>query len=155
MLDILVQERRGQAAEQFLRRVLQSCEYEPRVVITDKLASHAPGVSRVLPRTEHRRHKRLSNRAEKSYLPTNERESGCSSVSSHPSTRSASSVRSAPCATTSAHADTAPPPPPIDRSAPSATRRLAGRHSERSAAIRPSNVTGLAHFDAPVATLIP
>ncbi len=41
VLDILVQERRDQAsAERFLRCVLQSCEHEPRVVITDKLASY-------------------------------------------------------------------------------------------------------------------
>ena len=41
VLDILVQERRDQAAaERFLRRVLGSWEYEPRVVITDKLGSY-------------------------------------------------------------------------------------------------------------------
>ena len=75
MLDILVQERRDQAAaERFLRCVLQSCEYEPRVVITDKLASYAPAIRRVLPNSEHRRHKRLNNRAENSHLPTRKRE---------------------------------------------------------------------------------
>lgn len=46
----------------FLQQVLTSCNYEPRVVITDKLASYVPAVKRVLPRTEHRRHKRLNNR---------------------------------------------------------------------------------------------
>src|ERR687884_1786177 len=36
--DILVQERRDQAAaERFLRHVLHTCESEPRVVVTDKL----------------------------------------------------------------------------------------------------------------------
>ena len=75
ILDILVQERRDQAsAERFLRCVLHSCGYEPRVVITDKLASYAPAIRRVLPRTEHRRHKRLNNRAENSHLPTRKRE---------------------------------------------------------------------------------
>ena len=75
VLDILVQERRDQAsAERFLQCVLHSCEYEPRVVITDKLASYAPAIRRVLPRTEHRRHKRLNNRAENSHLPTRKRE---------------------------------------------------------------------------------
>jgi putative transposase len=50
VLDIMVQERRDQAAaERFLRCVLQSCEYEPRVVITDKLASYVPAIRRVLP----------------------------------------------------------------------------------------------------------
>jgi putative transposase len=43
VLDILVQERRDQvAAERFLRQVLANCEYEPRVVITDKLMSYVP-----------------------------------------------------------------------------------------------------------------
>jgi putative transposase len=75
VLDILVQERRDQAAaERFLRRVLATCEYEPRVVITDKLASYMPAIRRVLPHTEHRRHKRLNNRAENSHLPTRKRE---------------------------------------------------------------------------------
>jgi putative transposase len=75
VLDILVQARRDQAsAERFLRYVLQNCEYEPRVVITDKLASYAPAIRRVLPHTEHRRHKRLNNRAENSHLPTRKRE---------------------------------------------------------------------------------
>jgi putative transposase len=69
--DILVQERRDQiAAERFLRQVLASCEYEPSVVITDKLMSYVPAVRRVLPNSEHRRHKRLHNRAENSHLPT-------------------------------------------------------------------------------------
>src|SRR5918911_3480966 len=75
VLDILVQGRRDQtAAERFLRQVLHSCEYEPRVVITDKLASYVPAVKRVLPRSEHRRHKRLNNRAKNSHLPTRKRE---------------------------------------------------------------------------------
>ena len=47
---------------------------EPRVVITDKLASYPPAIRRVLPTTEHRRHKRLNNRAENSHLPTRKRE---------------------------------------------------------------------------------
>ena len=38
MLDILVQARRNQeAAETFLRHVVDGCGYQPRVVITDKL----------------------------------------------------------------------------------------------------------------------
>ena len=47
---------------------------EPRVVITDKLASYPPVIRRLLPTTEHRRHKRLNNRAENSHLPTRKRE---------------------------------------------------------------------------------
>src|SRR6476620_7872165 len=50
VLDILVQERRNQeAAEVFLRRVVEGQGYQPRVVITDKLASYPPAVRRVLP----------------------------------------------------------------------------------------------------------
>ncbi len=76
VLDILVQERRDQtAAERFLLLVLHGeLGAEPRVVITDKLASYPPAIRRVLPRTEHRRHKRLNNRAENSHLPTRKRE---------------------------------------------------------------------------------
>ncbi len=75
MLDILVQQRRNQeAAETFLRRLVAGQGYQPRVVITDKLASSPPAVRRVLPRTEHRRHKGLNNRAENSHRPTRRRE---------------------------------------------------------------------------------
>jgi putative transposase len=76
ILDILVQERRDQAAaERFLRRVLGGEDgTEPRVVITDKLASYPPAIRRVLPNAEHRRHKGLNNRAENSHLPTRKRE---------------------------------------------------------------------------------
>jgi putative transposase len=76
VLEILVQERRDQAAaERFLRRVLDGeGGTEPRVVITDKLTSYPPAIKRVLPTAEHRRHKRLNNRAENSHLPTRKRE---------------------------------------------------------------------------------
>jgi putative transposase len=75
VLDILVQERRNQeAAEAFLRRVVDGCRYRPRVVITDKLASYPPALRRGLPGVEHRRHKGLNNRAEHSHRPTRRRE---------------------------------------------------------------------------------
>ena len=75
VLDILVPARRNRkAAERFLRRVLDSCGSRPRVVITDKLASYPPALRRVLPGVEHRRHKRLNNRAENSHRPTRRRE---------------------------------------------------------------------------------
>src|SRR6266852_4613781 len=75
VLDILIQQRRDQyAAETFLRRVLAAAGSEPRVVITDKLASYPPAIRRVLPTTEHRRHKGLNNRAENSHQPTRQRE---------------------------------------------------------------------------------
>jgi putative transposase len=75
VLDILVQQRRDQhAAETFLRRVVVAAGSEPRVVITDKLTSYPPALRRVLPTTEHRRHKGLNNRAENSHQPTRQRE---------------------------------------------------------------------------------
>ncbi len=75
VLDILVQQRRNlEAAETFLRRLLDGQGYEPRVVITDKLASYPPAMRRVLPGVEHRRHKGLNNRAENSHRPTRRRE---------------------------------------------------------------------------------
>jgi putative transposase len=75
VLDILVQQRRDQhAAETFLRRVLAATGSEPRVVITDKLASYPPALRRVLPNSKHRRHKGLNNRDENSHQPTRQRE---------------------------------------------------------------------------------
>ncbi len=46
----------------------------PRVVVTDKLASYPPALKRVLPQSEHRRHKGLNNRAENSHRPVRKRE---------------------------------------------------------------------------------
>jgi putative transposase len=76
VLDILVQSRRDQhAAERFLRLVLEGeDDTEPRVVVTDKLASYTPAIKRVLPNSEHRSHKRLNNRAENSHRPVRKRE---------------------------------------------------------------------------------
>jgi putative transposase len=75
VLDILVQPRRNQeAAEAFLRRLVDGSGYRPRAVITDRLASYPPAVRRVLPQTEHRRHTGLTNRAEHSHRPTRRRE---------------------------------------------------------------------------------
>ena len=75
VLDILVQNRRNQeAAEAFLRRVLDAVGAAPRVVVTDKLTSYPPAVRHVLPQVDHRRHKGLNNRVENSHRPTRERE---------------------------------------------------------------------------------
>jgi putative transposase len=77
VLDVLVQERRNQeAAEAFLRRLMEGYPEEPRVVVTDKLASYAPALKKVLPHAEHRRHIGLNNRAENSHQPTRQRERG-------------------------------------------------------------------------------
>ena len=48
----------------------------PRVIITDKLGSYAAAKKDVLPSVEHRRHKRLNNRAENAHQPTRQRERG-------------------------------------------------------------------------------
>ena len=75
MLDILVQSRRDQtAAERFLRQVIDSVVFKPRVVVTDKHASYPPAIRRVLPNVDNRRHKGLNNRAENSHLPVRKRE---------------------------------------------------------------------------------
>jgi putative transposase len=75
VLDVLVQQQRDEAAAvTFLRRVLEAVGCEPRVIVTDKLASYVPAVRRVLPNADHRRHKGLNNRAENSHLPVRKRE---------------------------------------------------------------------------------
>ena len=75
VLDILVQARRDQrAAERFRRRVVDGEHAAPRVVVTDKLASYPPALRRVLPHTEHRRHRGLNNRAENSHRSVRQRE---------------------------------------------------------------------------------
>jgi putative transposase len=75
VLDLLVQERRKrEAAERCLRRVLAGEEQAPRVVGTDRLASSPPALTRVLPRSEHRRHNGRNDRAEHSHRPVRERE---------------------------------------------------------------------------------
>ncbi len=75
VLDILVQRRRNKtAAKKFFRKVLTGCQYVPRVLITDKLASYAAAKREILRGVEHRQHKRLNNRAENSHQPTRQRE---------------------------------------------------------------------------------
>ncbi len=75
VLDILVQSRRNKAAaKKFFRRLLKGCEYVPRVIVTDKLASYGAAKREVLPSVKHRQHKRLNNRAENSHQPTRQRE---------------------------------------------------------------------------------
>ncbi len=75
VLDILVQRRRNKrAAKKFFRKVLKGCQYVPRVLITDKLGSYEAAHKDVMSSVEHRRHKRLNNRAEHSHQPTRQRE---------------------------------------------------------------------------------
>jgi len=75
VLDILVQSRRNKvAAKKFFRKLLKGCAYAPRVLITDKLGSYEAAHKEAIPSVEHRRHKRLNNRAENSHQPTRQRE---------------------------------------------------------------------------------
>jgi putative transposase len=75
VLDILVQSRRNtKAATKFFKKLLKGLEYVPRVIITDKLRSYGAAKKALLPRVEHRQHKRLNNRAENSHQPTRVRE---------------------------------------------------------------------------------
>src|SRR4029434_1149657 len=65
ILDILVQRRRDKrAAKQFLRKLLKSLSYVPRVIVTDKLKSYAAAKRELLPSVDHRQHRYLNNRAE-------------------------------------------------------------------------------------------
>src|SRR4028118_731695 len=74
VLDILVQSRRNKAAaKKFFRKLLKGCKYVPRVLITDKLGSYEAAKKEVMPSVEHRKHKRLNNRAENSHQPTCQR----------------------------------------------------------------------------------
>ena len=75
VLDILVQARRdGQAAKRFFKRLLQGLQYEPRVIVTDKLRSYGVAQRQLLPGVEHRQSRYLNKRAENSHRPTRRRE---------------------------------------------------------------------------------
>ena len=66
--------RNTKAATRFFKKLLKGLEYVPRVIITDKLSSYGAAKKDLLPRVEHRQHKRLYNRAENSHQPTRVRE---------------------------------------------------------------------------------
>ena len=75
VLDILVRSRRDtRAAKRLLRKLLKRQCRPPRVMVTDKLASYGADKREVMPSVEHRKHKRLNNRAENSHQPTRQRE---------------------------------------------------------------------------------
>jgi putative transposase len=75
VLDILVQSRRdGTAAKRFFKRLLKGLQYEPRVLVTDKLKSYGVAKRDLLPDVEHRESRYLNNRAENSHRPTRRRE---------------------------------------------------------------------------------
>ncbi len=66
--------RNKRAAIKFFRKLLKGCEYVPRVLITDKLASYGAARREVLRSVEHRQSRYLNNRAENSHQPTRKRE---------------------------------------------------------------------------------
>jgi putative transposase len=75
VLDEIVQTRRDtKAAKRLLKRLLKKQGCPPRRIITDKLGSYAAARRQIMPRTEHRSHKGLNNRAENSHLPLRRRE---------------------------------------------------------------------------------
>jgi len=75
VLDILVTKRRKkETAKPFFLKLLKELNYEPRVIITDKLRSYRAAIREVLPHVVHRQHKGLSNQAENSRKPTRRRE---------------------------------------------------------------------------------
>jgi putative transposase len=75
VLDEIVQDRRDtNAAKRLLKRLLKKQGRPPRRMITDKLGSYAAAWRQIMPRTEHRSHKGLNNRAENSHLPLRRRE---------------------------------------------------------------------------------
>jgi putative transposase len=49
-------------------------QYEPRVIVTDKLRSYGVAQRQMLPGVEHRQSRYLNNRAENSHRPTRRRE---------------------------------------------------------------------------------
>ena len=57
-----------------MRKLLRKCGVTPRVLITDKLKSHAAANKDMGLKFEHRQHKGLNNRAENSHQPTRVRE---------------------------------------------------------------------------------
>jgi putative transposase len=100
VLDILVQRRRDKhAAKKFFRKLLKGCQYVPRVIITDKLASDGAAKRERLPRVERRQHRHLNHRAEHSHQPARQREQrmpGCTSPGHVPRALAASGPMAQP-----------------------------------------------------------
>ena len=60
--------------KRFFKRLLTGLQYEPRVIVTDKLRSYGVAQRQLLPGVEHRQSRYLNNRAENSHRPTRRRE---------------------------------------------------------------------------------
>jgi putative transposase len=75
VLDILVQQQRDtDVPKGFFRKLLTGWTEAPRVIATDKLKSYAAAKREILPKTEHRQTRYLTNRAEVSHQPIRRRE---------------------------------------------------------------------------------
>jgi putative transposase len=76
VLDILFQARRDAlTVKRFFKRLRTGLQYEPRVIVTDKLRSYGVAQRQLLPGVEHRQNRYLNDRAEKnSHRPTRRRE---------------------------------------------------------------------------------
>lgn len=135
VLDILVQDRRDQAAaERLLRQVLDSCEYEPRVVITTTSqlrASNSAGSAKRRASTTQAPEQPGRN----SHLPTRKRERVLQRFKSAEHSQSFLVPFSAVCNhfRPRRHQLTASN---LSTSAHPAVHRLAGRHLGRSAPMR-------------------
>jgi putative transposase len=69
VLDILAQPRRdAKAAKRFFKRLLKGLQYEPRVIVTDKLKSYGVAQREVLPKVEHRQSRYLTDVFDKTFL---------------------------------------------------------------------------------------
>jgi putative transposase len=69
VLDVLVQRRRNtRAAQRLMKRLLKSAIIPPRVMITDKLRSYGAARAKMGLQVEHRQHKGLNNRAERTLI---------------------------------------------------------------------------------------
>ena len=73
-LDVFLQKRKNKkSAIRFLSRLLGSYP-SPRVIVTDKLPSYVKPIKNMMPKSDHRRHKGLNNRAENAHQPTRRKE---------------------------------------------------------------------------------
>jgi putative transposase len=66
--------RDAEAAKRFFNRLLMGLQYEPQVIVTDKLRSYGVAQRQLLPGVEHRQSRYLNKRAENSHRPTRRRE---------------------------------------------------------------------------------
>jgi hypothetical protein len=147
VLDILVQTRRdAQAAKRFFKRLLKGLEYEPRVIVTDKLRSYGVAQRQLLPGVEQRQSCYLNNRAE-TRIVRHDDESGRCNASDRPDKPRTSSPLTPSSTVTSIPADTDWQPVSIARSAPSpsmsgtrkrAPERQHNRHDTTTLAFMPS-----------------